>query len=143
MGGVQETATLAAAGFRARVWDNLKLDLRAAWRLYAKHPGFTLLAFIMLSVGIGGATAMYSMLEAWVLDPLPYRDGDRLMYLQSKDTKQGWMNSVTAADFEDWRRDPAFEGMSAWTQWGFNFTGGDRPEQVRAMRVSGNFLHLL
>lgn len=140
---IHETASMAQAGFRERVIDNLKLDLRAAWRLYARHPAFAVLAFVMLSVGIGGTTAMYSMLDAWVIDPLPYRDANRLIYMDSFDTKTGNEDLATATDFLDWQRNTSFQSMSAWSSAQFNLTAGDRPEQVYAMRVSSTFLTVL
>jgi hypothetical protein len=140
---IGETATLVRTGFRARVLDNLMLDLRAAARLYKRNPGFALLAFLMLSVGIGGATAMYSMLNAWVLDPLPYRDGSHLVLLETKDLKRGWTDNVSAADFADWQRDPSLEEATAWSTTGFNLTGSGDPERLLGARVGGNFFRLL
>jgi predicted permease len=125
---INETASMATAGFRARIWDNLKLDLRAAWRAYGKNPAFAVLAFLMLSVGIGGAAAMYSMVNTWVFDPLPYPDPDKLTFLSSVDLKRGPPSMMTEmlvspGDLADWRHDTSFDAMSAWSSAQFNLTG--------------------
>jgi predicted permease len=147
---VNETASMAKAGFSARIWDNLKLDLRAALRVYAKNPGFAVLAFLMLSVGIGGAAAMYSMVNAWVLDPLPYPEPKRLMFFSSTNVKQGSTITISAADFSDWQHDPSFESMATWSAQGFNLSSSGSgsqtsvvPERLTGARVSGCFFALL
>src|SRR5580658_3582124 len=146
---INETAGMATEGFRARIWDTLKLDLRAAWRAYAKNSGFAVLAFLMLSIGIGGAAAMYSVVNTWILDPLPYPSPNRLMYLRSADAKsKGDWVLVSRADFLDWQRDPSFEAMSAWSLDTFNLSGGgsqasDAPARLDGAHVSTNFFGLL
>src|ERR1035438_2736142 len=125
--------------------DTLRLDLRAACRVYAKNPGFALLAFLMLSVGIGGAAGMYSMVNAWVLDPLPYPEPSRLMFLCSSNIKTGNTLVISSGDFADWQRDPSFESMATWSQEAINLTGngGSAPERITGARVSANFFALL
>jgi len=125
--------------------DNLRQDLRSACRVYAKNPGFAVLAFLMLSVGIGGTAGMYSMVNAWVLDPLPYPQPDRLMFFRSSNIKKGTVLGVAPGDFADWQHDPSFETMATWSQEGFNLTGADAnaPERLVGARVSANFFGLL
>lgn len=120
-------------------------DLRAAMKSHWRNPKFALLAIAMLAVGIGGCTAMYSMLNSWVLNPLPFHQPDRLLFLTTLDSVRGWEDQVSPADFEDWRRDPAFDSMSAWSNQPFT-VGGDgtgEPQRVQGVRVSANFFSLL
>src|SRR5258708_2972566 len=141
---IGEASSMVAAGFRTRVVETLKIDLRDAVRFYRRNPGFAILAFLMLSVGIGAFTGMYSTLDAWVIQPLPYRDPNRLIYLSSSDTKRGTTNMVVSpADFADWRRDTSFESMAAWSSSGFTLTGSGDPERLRGARVSANFFRVL
>jgi putative ABC transport system permease protein len=115
----------------------------------------------MLSMGIGGAAGMYSMVNAWVLDPLPYPEPKRLMFLCSSNIKTGAARLIAPGDFADWQKDPSFEAMATWSQDGFNLTGGasnalspdgdgaggapasDAPERLVGARVSANFFGLL
>src|SRR5258708_7953912 len=111
---IREVGSMMGAAFRTRIIENLILDARNAMRFYTRNPGFALTAILLLAVGIGGFTAMYSLLDAWVIQPLPYRNPSRLMHLARLDTKRGYMNTISAGDFADWRGNASFESMAAW-----------------------------
>lgn len=93
-------------------------NLRHSFRLLRKNPGFTLVAIITLALGIGANTAIFSVLYASLLAPLPYPDADRLMMVWSK---VAFRESVSAGDFLDWKRQTtALEDMVAWDGRSFN-----------------------
>jgi len=80
-------------------------DIRYALRSFLRAPGFTLVALITLALGIGGTTAIFSIVDGVVLRPLPYPQPDRLMMVWTYNPRQGFDKDVgTYPNFEDWRR---------------------------------------
>ncbi|HWN99723.1 MAG TPA: hypothetical protein VNS63_10680, partial [Blastocatellia bacterium] len=88
-------------------------DVRYGVRVLRTRPGFTAVAIITLALGIGATTAIFSVVDAVLLRPLPFKDPDRLMMVWEKDLKRGQeRDSVSAADYVDWTsRNQAFEQM--------------------------------
>src|SRR5262245_65754318 len=106
-------------------------DLRYSARILFKKPGFTLIAVLTLCLGIGANTAIFSVVYALLLRPLPYFEPDRLVLLTNK-TSSAPRSGISYPNFSDWRdRAQSFEGMSACGNEGFNLTGvakqGDVP----------------
>jgi putative ABC transport system permease protein len=120
-------------------------DMRFAVRMLLKNPGFTAVVVLTLALGIGANTAIFSFVNAWIINPLPYPNSERLVAIQSLDTKSGLTgNGSTAADFHDWQlQSKDFEELSAWTTHEFNLAGDGPPERVSGMRVSWNFFQTL
>lgn len=88
-------------------------DFRYALRQFRKSPGFALVAVLTLALGIGANTAIFSVLYASLLAPMPYPDADRLMVLWSKLDSR---SLVSAGDYIEWKRqNTAFQDMVAWT----------------------------
>jgi hypothetical protein len=111
--------------------------IKHAIRSLLKSPGFALACIITLALGIGANTAIFSLVNAVLLRPLPYKDPSSLVMLWQR-PPTGGMNDISAADFQDWRdRNHSFEQMAAITGAAFNLTGGDRPEKVSGLQVSG------
>ena len=123
----------------------LMQDIRFAIRMLLKNPGFTAVVVLTLALGIGANTAIFSFVNAWIINPLPYPDSDRLVVIQSLDTKTGLTdNGSTAADFHDWLlQSKDFEELAAWTPHQFNLAGDGPPERVIGSRVSWNFFQTL
>jgi predicted permease len=114
-------------------------DLRYGLRTLYKSPGFAAVAIITLAVGIGANTAIFSAVNAVLLQPLPYRDPGRLVVILHDGT-----NPVAPANFIDWRdQSSVFEGIGAAEYWTPNLTGDDRPEKLWALHVSAEILPLL
>jgi putative ABC transport system permease protein len=118
-------------------------DLRYGARMLVKQPGFTLIAVITLSLGIGANTAIFSVVNALLLRPLPYAESERLMLLSEK-TRAGERQSASYPNYADWRaRAQSFEGMAiGWSQ-NFTLTGGDGAARVSGYTVNWNFFPLL
>ena len=121
-------------------------DLRFAIRMLFKAPGFTAVAVLTLALGIGANTAIFSVVHAVLLRPLPYRDADRLVIVWEQNPERGWYhNIVSAANFLDWRKqNDVFTQMAAADpQKAFNLSGTDRPEEVWGEQVTTNLFTLL
>src|SRR5438105_5033760 len=122
----------------------LKQDLRFALRSLRREPAFTAIAVITLALGIGANTAIFSVINAVMLTPLPYREPHRLVMLW--ETRPGSDRPlVSYPNFKDWRqRQRGFEDIAVYTPWAsFNMTGRGDAERVDGALVSGNYLQLL
>ncbi len=119
-------------------WRDLVFGLRLLW----KNPGFTTVAVLALALGIGANTAIFSVVYATLLAPLPYNQPDRIVMVWSK--VNGNRNGVSAGDFLDWKRQNAtFDSMAAWTDGQMSLTTANQPEQVQADICTPSFLHVL
>jgi putative ABC transport system permease protein len=125
--------------------ENLFQDLRYAVRMLFKNPGFTAVAVLTLALGIGANTAIFSVVNTVLLQPLPYKDPDRLMMVWEDDTKRGFpRDTPAAANYIDWRdQNQVFEGMAAIADASFNLTGVGEPERIDGRRVTANLFPLL
>ena len=126
------------------VWvEQLLQDLRYGLRMIWKFPGFTLVAVLTLALGIGANTAIFSVVYAVLLRPLPYRDASRLIVMNETTPRVGTL-SVSYLNFLDWRKQStAFAQMATVHQVGFNLTGVARPEVIRGLAVSPEFLAMV
>ncbi len=117
-------------------------DLLFGLRLLRKNPGFTAVAVLALALGIGANTAIFSVVYATLLAPLPYRQPDRIVMVWS--FVGGRRNGVAAGDFLDWRRrNTAFESIAAWTGRQMSLSISNHPEQVQAEPSTPGFLGVL
>src|SRR6266568_3264775 len=126
--------------------DVLGRDLRFGARLLRRNPAFSTIALLTLALGIGANTAIFSLVNAWILKPLPYPEPDRLVYLWGTLAQHPQARTdVSGGDFEDWRAaNHVFEELSAFKQYNFALNGtGDGPEHVEAQRVTANFFRML
>ncbi len=119
--------------------ENLARDLRYGARMLRKNPGFTAIACLVLALGIGANTAIFTVVNAVLLRPLPYRDAGKLVVVLHHGD-----GPVAPANLLDWRaQNHVFQGMSAAEYWTTNLAGEDRPEKVRALRVTADLFPLL
>ncbi len=109
-------------------------NFRFALRLLRKSPGFALVAILTLALGIGATTAIFSVVYATMLAPLPYPNPDQLVLVWSH--RRGNDNNVSVQDYLDWKaQNKTFQSMIASNSGSFNMATADRPEQVRGMTV--------
>lgn len=121
--------------------DTLIKDISYGFRSLLKRPGFTAIAVIALALGIGANTAIFSLVNAVVLQPLPYNDPDRLVWVWGK-FPGGNRASVAPADFLDFRaQNKTFEQLAASFSIAMpvNLTGSGEPERLSASIVTGNY----
>jgi putative ABC transport system permease protein len=112
-------------------------------RVLSKSPGFALASILALALGIGANTAIFSLVNAVLLRPLPYHEPERLVMLWQK-PPSGGMNDLSAADYQDWYdRNHLFASMAAITGPGFNLSVSDRPERVSGLSVTSAFFSTL
>ena len=119
-------------------------DLRFAFRQLRKSPGFTFVAIITLALGIGANTAIFSVINAVLLQPLPYPDASRIMTLN--EFSGGTNTSISFPDYLDWRRDnTVFEHLAISRRESRNLSGisGSQPERVGAAFVTANFFKVI
>jgi putative ABC transport system permease protein len=118
-------------------------DLRYAFRQLLKNPGFTAAAVLTLALGIGATTAIFSLINGVLLEPLPYEQPGQLVHLWEM-RPNGKPGDVSSGAFMDWREhNTSFEGVSAIRGAAANLTGTGQPERIHGLRVSANFLSIL
>src|SRR5213083_613033 len=125
--------------------ETLIKDIRYGIRSLIKRPSFTSIAVITLALGIGANTAIFSVVNAALLRPLPFKDPDRLMAVMQNDPARGYYDiGCTPPDFRELReRNRVFEQMAAFYTNDFNLSEGNEPEQVTGAVVSSNLFPLL
>src|SRR6267143_4861478 len=129
-----------------RSLENLLMDVRHGLRMLRKSPGFTVVAVLTLTLGIGANTAIFSYINAFIIKPLPYPQSDRLMIFESHDTKKGWTREglTSTASFLDFQKqNTSFERTALWRGLSFNLTGDGAPALVEGGRVSWNYFDAL
>jgi predicted permease len=118
-------------------------DLRYGFRLLAKSPGFSLIAILTLALGIGANTAIFSVVNGILLNPLPFHDPDQLvsMFQEIPNFKNA---SISYPNFTDWRRmNTTFVAMAAYRSTGFNLIGMGEPERLHGEMISAGFFEIL
>ncbi len=118
-------------------------DLRFALRMLRKNSGFTAIAILTLALGIGANTALFSVVNGVLLNPLPYDHPDRLVaiYARTRDFK---FSSISYPNFLDWcRYNQSFSSLAAFRMDSFNLTGMGEPERLKANMVSAPFFTIL
>jgi len=116
-------------------------DFCYSLRTLRKAPGFTIVALLVLALGIGANTAIFSVVNSVVLRPLPYPGADRLALIWETDLKDGVKREgPSAPNFLDWKeQSQSFEDMSLLEVGTGTVTGEGEPEQVTGLRVTTNF----
>jgi putative ABC transport system permease protein len=125
--------------------DDVIRDIRYAIRLCLRTPGFTAIAVLALALGIGANTAIFTIVNAVLLEPLPFHDPSRLVVLWETNARRpGQPNVVGPANFLRWReRATAFERMTAFYDYRANLTGTETPEEIVGMDVTPDFFPTL
>jgi putative ABC transport system permease protein len=124
--------------------ETFLLNLRYALRALAKSPGFAAVAIITLALGIGANTAIFSVVNSVLLQPLSYPEPDRLVELEGT-SPQGNFDATSIPKFNSWHdQTQVFDSVAAYdfSGPGINLTGGDRPEQLKGIRVSKDYFRV-
>lgn len=126
------------------VWlDNLANDLKFALRQLVKNPGFAFVAILVLALGIGASVAIFSFVDAALLEPLPYANPTRLMSV-NEGSRESHPWPLSYPGFLDWQRlNKSFSSLDVYSWGGFLLRTGSGAEPVQAMRVSGGFFQTL
>ncbi len=143
LGGMQQVKESYQQRGSLPLLETLWSDIRFAARTLRKNVGFTVVAVVTLALGIGGNTAIFSIVNGVLLNPLPFPGPDRLVTLhESKPNfEQG---SISYPNFLDWQRDNrTFSSMAVSRRYAFSLTGRGEAEQVKAEFVTADFFPLL
>ena len=126
--------------------ESILNDVRYGFRSLLKQPGFTLVAIVTLALGIGANTAIFSVVNAVLLRPLPFKDSDRLVLVWNNGAEAagGDRTPLAIVDLLDMRaQSRSFESIGAYQNGTFNYTSGEAPEQLRGIGATANLLSLL
>ena len=121
------------------------MDIRVAFRQLLKNPGFSLVAILTLALGIGANTAIFSVVDAILIRPLPYHDAGRLVMVWEDASRISFpRNTPSPGNWADWRaQNSVFTDIAASRGLSYNISGFGQPEQVPARRVTASFWTVL
>src|SRR6185295_14497617 len=123
--------------------NTLLQEIRLAARSFLKRPAFSLVAVLTLALGIGASTALFSVLDAVLLRPLPYPSQERIVELRELDEKGKGM-SFAQPNFDDLRaRNHSFEALAEYSAWPQAVSGGSEPVRTNVCAVSDEFFRVL
>jgi putative ABC transport system permease protein len=143
LGGVEQTKELYRERRGLPLLETVLQDVRFGARMLWKNRGFTTVAVLIMALGIGANTAMFSVVNTVLLKPLAYNDPDRLVNLASLWKKSGDHGPVSAPDFHDWHdQSTAFESMAYYKGWETSVAIGPAAEYARATRVTPEFFRV-
>ncbi len=146
-GGVEQAKERSRDERGIRWLEELWLDLRYGARMLRKQPGFTLIAVVTLALGIGANTAIFSVVNALLLRPLPYRQPEQLLkvFQSQPDPAKGMLPSIWSYPRFEILRDQnqSFAEVAGFNQSPYNMTGTDAPERLQVEMVSAGYFPLL
>ncbi len=152
LGGLEQTRQAHRDRRSLPSVESLLRDLRYSLRTLSRAPGFTVIAILIMALGIGANVALFTVLRSMLLKPLPYRDSNHLVSLYEREegghqTQYKQFLPVDAGSFFEWQH--ATQGMaemamvSPWQNYNLSAEGGKLPERIDAGWCSGNFFSLL
>ena len=122
--------------------DALRQDLSYAWRILTRNPGFSAALVLVIGLGIGANTSIFSVVNAVLLKPLPYEDPDHLVHV--REALRDRFGNVTAPNFADWsEQNHSFTALAARERANFTLTGEGEAERLTGLRVSASYFPLL
>src|SRR5258708_3391721 len=143
LGGVTQTSESYRERRGIPIVETLLQDLRFAGRMLRKNPGFTAVAVLVMALGIGANTAMFSVVDAVLLRPLSFNDPDRIVTLATLWKAHANHSYDAAPDFRDWHdQSTAFDGMAYYENGDTAVTAGASAEYVHVAMVSAEFFHI-
>jgi hypothetical protein len=116
-------------------------DVRYAFRQFGNHPGFALTAILSLALGIGATVSVFSIVYAVLMNPWPYAGADRIssISLLDKAGEDNW-NGLTGPQIRQLRQARSLEDVMGVNEWSLTVTGGDVPEDVQGIYLTGSAL---
>lgn len=136
---VEQQTREARTGF---LFETIVGDLRFGLRVLTRNPGFTLVAIITLALGIGATTALFSVVDAVLLRPLPYPHANQLAWI-AEINDEGHPHQVSYSNFADWRRgNHSFAFMAAYEHFETGVSGGSEPQRTQVALVTRDFFRL-
>jgi predicted permease len=143
LGGIGQVKD-AVRDARRGIWlEHFWQDLRYALRIFARSPGFAATAVVSLAVGIAAATGLFSVVHAALLNPFPFADVDRIVWLGMLDKGKSWGLTVTGRQLVALQQNEVLDGAFASNTWDMTLSGRDLPETVRAQSLSASGLDVL
>jgi putative ABC transport system permease protein len=142
---VSKQPVASGAQGSSNIFADVLQDARYALRMLGKNPAFTSIAIIVLALGIGANSAIFSVVNAVLLRPLPFKHPEQLVMVWENAAHLGFpRNTPSPANFLDWQKQArSFTGMAAMAERSFNLTGVGEPERLEGRRVSANLFDLL
>ena len=117
-------------------------NIRYSLRSMRKHLGLTITILVTLALGVGANTAIFTVDDATLLQPLPYPQANQLVMVWSK--VKGHRNGISAGDYLDWKREnSSFQDINAWTESTFNMATAEQPDRVEARTVTPGYFKML
>lgn len=146
-GGVERTKERVRDERGGRLLEDFVQDVRHGARSLRKSPGFALSALLVLALGIGSATALFGVVDAVLLEPLPYPESERIVRVWPASPSRGIERATFSyPDFEDWReRARTLDGLAVYTTLpgGYVYLGGDEATELATEWVAGDFFEIL
>ena len=143
LGGIDQTREHVSQ-VRTTFLDSLAQDVRFAVRSFRRTPGFAAVVILTMAVAIGASIAVFSVVEATLLRPLPYEDPASLCMVWTAEARSHRSHNTSYPDFVDWRaQSRAFTGLAAFHLGSLTLTGSSEPERVEILRSSPNLFSLL
>ena len=127
------------------MFTSLLHDLRYALRTMARNRGFTAVSVLALALGIGANSAVFTVVNSVLLEPLRFRNPEQLIVVRERNLKAGFPQfSLSPGNYLDYRdHNHTFSGMAAFGGTGLNMSGGAEPERLRGARVTNEFFSVL
>jgi putative ABC transport system permease protein len=144
-GGIESHKDAMRASVGVRWWAELGSDLRHGWRLFCKNPAFTAVAVLTLALGVGANTAIFSVVDAVLLRPLPFPEPDRLVRIAFNEPGLGLREvPFSVPELDDLRnRTGVFKDVSTIASASENLTGAGHPERLEFMVTHPNYFSML
>src|SRR5579862_8589068 len=125
-------------------WEHFWQDVRYAVRMLRKAPGFTAVAVLTMALGMGATTAIFSVVNATLLHPLPYPRAEQLVKVEDDLAAVNALDvGMSVPERQDWERSGIFEYVSPLGGGDVNLTGASQPQRIRFLAVAPNYFALL
>src|ERR1700730_9693685 len=147
LGGIEQTKEMVRERRGLPMLEVLRQDVRFGSRMLRKNPGFTAVVVLTVALGVGANAAIFSVVHAVLLKPLPYPESDQLVMVWEKvflPNYQNEENNPSAGNYSDWKsQNTVFEDTGAYRNRSFNLTGAGEPVRVEGEQTSASLFSVL